>query len=107
MISRFNITGTVTQLNFPDVVIGTGIKNCVMLVKVDADEYPITLQGNILALAEDGKIKPNDIVYVEGKLCKDRQLQLNQRDTGTKMIAFLLGTYLNVVVAAIPLASDK
>jgi len=95
MVSRFNITGSILQIDYPeDSKQSNGIRNCVVYDQVEEDVFPVTLQGNILALIEDGKVRENDIVYIEGKLRKDRILLL----APNKIVTFLQGTFLNIIV---------
>lgn len=88
-VARFNLVGNVVAIEDVDSRYGT------VFVKASGDVYPVIVQGKVLALVLEDKIKIGDNVYIEGRMTKSKSLS---SQVGTLTLVSFIVSYINVMV---------
>lgn len=92
MVARFSLIGRIKEINPPRVTTA-GNSVAMLVTEIDNSDFPVIIQGKLLQLIENDKLKVNDIALLEGRMAKDSTFNT----TSAKVACILYCAYINVI----------
>jgi len=96
MISRFTLVGIAEEIGEIKKSQTGNRPTALMTLAVGDDTYSVILQGKLIEMVQDEKLRRGDTVYVEGRFQKDKTITLS----GVKTVCVFYSAFVSVLETA-------